>query len=61
LVSITFILVERKTILLIEERRERERGEEGEREREGLLFIFKCVREMTLLKKKKRSALQVQS
>lgn len=50
----------KETILLIEERRERR---EGERERggggggeegvkAGLLFIFKCVHEMMLLKKR---------
>lgn len=43
----------KETILLIEERRERREGaREGGREKEGLLFIFKCVHEMTLLKKR---------
>lgn len=43
----------KETILLIEERRERreERGGGGVGE-EGALFIFKCVHEMTLLKKR---------
>lgn len=45
----------KETILLIEERSERREGARGEREKEkkeGLLFIFKCVHKMTLLKKR---------
>lgn len=48
----------KETILLIEQRSSREWREEqaekraGEREEGGGLFIFKCVHEMTLLKKR---------
>lgn len=45
----------KETILLIEERRERREGARRggeEKKKRRFLFIFKCVHEMTLLKKR---------